>query len=123
MPVSLLRGLLAGALLFTLAFPRKTTFWRAAPTESGSSTSTARTRVTLKVLPRADAVADEVWLRPYVAPVLNFRRLAGKAPANGAVNCTVKMETRERADHKDRVVVLECEDGLRLELQGMDLGN
>jgi hypothetical protein len=79
--------------------------------------------VTLKVLPRADAEPDEVWLRPYVAPALNFRRLAGKAPADGTVNCVAQTETRERADHKDRVVVLECEDGLQLELQGMDLGN
>lgn len=78
-------------------------------------------QILMQVLPTENAKNGEVWLRPYTAPSLNFRLVSGKAPTKGPLLCDVSMIARERAEHTDLIMQLSCEEGLVLELQGVDL--
>lgn len=57
---------------------------------------------------------------PYVAPQLELQVLGG-APKGYVYGCKQTVEHRTRADHEDDIVILECAEGVRLELKGIKL--
>jgi hypothetical protein len=77
--------------------------------------------ISLKIL-RASK-AEGVWARPYVAPAMNFKLLHGEPPEGAVEGCVPTREVRTRADHTDTIIVLDCKNGVVLELQNVDFEN
>lgn len=63
---------------------------------------------------------DHVVAVPYVVPKLEMKVLAG-APEGYVYECKQVTETRVRNDHEDDIVVLNCAEGVKLELKGIEL--
>lgn len=72
----------------------------------------------LKVLPNSRP--PEVWARPYVAPAMLFHQTTGQPPEGFVEGCRVVPMERDHPDHVDRIVVLTCAKGIKLELRNVD---
>jgi hypothetical protein len=58
--------------------------------------------------------------RPYTTPQLAYKVRAGK-PGSYLHDCQQDVETHDRVDHKDDLVIVRCADGVELELKGVYL--
>lgn len=81
--------------------------------------SSADGPVVYRVIPKGSA--KELWLESYLPTPLNFRVVKGEAPQGGVLHCQAEEVSLTHSDHSDKLVVLNCVEGLRLELQGLDL--
>lgn len=76
------------------------------------------------VLKRVDGetAGRNVYMRPYVAPLLEFAVEAGDVPQGVPLTCKQGVQVNKRQDHADKILVLQCESGIKLRLIGVELG-
>jgi hypothetical protein len=65
----------------------------------------------------------EVWLRTYVAPAMSFKIVEGGPISESSLHCKWDKETKQFADHAETVIVFNCNNGHKLELQMVDFSN
>jgi hypothetical protein len=75
-------------------------------------------KFSLRVLPSDEKNKVMIVTQPFVPPRLEYKILAG-TPKTYLYNCQQVDEIREHVDHKDTVVIVECADGIKLELKGV----
>lgn len=67
--------------------------------------------------------AGEVWLQPVVQPFFSFRIVVGAMPEKGVLLCRPEFVQKELSPSvKVNVLQLECENNVKLELAGVDVG-
>lgn len=85
----------------------------------GDSAPKAR-QVTLKIDGEGGDFPGQVWGRTIYPPLMSFRVVSGK-PSKGVVLCTVVNQSKPSEPHI-KLITLHCEDGIVLELEGIDMG-
>lgn len=64
-----------------------------------------------------------LWGQTVYPPLMSFRVTAGKAPDKGTIDlCTVVTVKKQVGDQLFNTISLRCEEGLVMELEGIDLG-
>ena len=77
-------------------------------------------KVPLKIIGPDSNFPGQVWGQMYFSPLLSFRVLKGKVPDVVAL-CDVVEDHRTVAEKHYNVITLHCEEGLVMELEGIDL--
>lgn len=63
-----------------------------------------------------------VWAHTVYPPLMSFEVRAGKPPENGTVQlCEVVTNKKQVQEHVFNTISLRCEEGLVMELEGIDL--
>lgn len=73
----------------------------------------------IKLLGPGHDFSGQVWGQPYVPPLLSFKVKSGEPP-KGELGALCDIVTEHKGEHIT-VIVLHCEEGLVMELEGIDL--
>jgi len=77
-------------------------------------------KVPVKIIGSGSDFPGQVWGQVYFPPLLSFRVTKGKVPT-GTTLCDVVTEHKETGERTYSTIVLHCEEGLVMELEGIDL--
>ena len=78
--------------------------------------------VPVKMIGPGNNFPGQIWGQTYFPPLLSFRLQAGKIPLPGATTlCEVLTERRAQENKSYTTISLHCEEGLTMELEGIDL--
>lgn len=86
----------------------------------GSSDARRTEKVPVKIIGPGSAFPGQLWGQTYFPPLLSFRVIKGKTP-DVTTFCDVVTEHKQEGDHSYAVISLHCEEGLVMELEGIDL--
>jgi hypothetical protein len=87
----------------------------------GAHASSPAGDLSFKVLPASEG--NQIWVRPYVAPAFQFKLIAGKRPEGYVEGCKVSNVDTQYGDHIDRRLILDCANGVKLQLEHVDFEN
>ena len=87
----------------------------------GSSGDTPKPhKIPVKIVGPGDAFAGQLWGQTYFPPLLSFKVVKGKPPEISTL-CDVVTDHKQEGDHSYAIISLHCEEGLVMELEGIDL--
>ena len=87
----------------------------------GSSDTPRSHKIPVKLIGPGNAFPGQIWGQTYFPPMLSFRVTQGKPPEATTTLCDVITEHRVSGEVKYSVIHLHCEEGLVMELEGIDL--
>jgi len=64
---------------------------------------------------------QEIALQPYRVPFLGFQVLEGTPPRDGVLECESSEQKDDQGEHVYVYVILNCENGVKLKLNAVDL--
>lgn len=84
--------------------------------------SSSHKRIPIKIIGEGNNFPGQIWGQMYFPPMLSFRVLSGKLPERRITILCEVVEEHQAADGKRYTILsLHCEEGLVMELEGIDL--